>query len=358
MGKHEAVPPRKSGPKKIKSKKKGGKSRAMLALYMIIGTILISFSVLLIMIFRTPDQVAPPTPPSVTDPDDPTADDDTPDEDDTEPEEPQPEPKVRKEDYYTFVLAGTNDDWNTDVLMVGGADIDNKSVSMISIPRDTQIDTDSKNMRINAVYGMDGPEELVAEMTRFTGVAIDYYCVINIESFTEIVDIIGGVDFYVPYDMYHPDAQEEYTIDLKEGWQTLDADEALQLVRYRGTRSSDFGRIELQKDFMVACLQKVLNNFSVSTVLDMIDVIADSVETNMPANEMAWFYINLVSELDLETGISMNTMPATTADYNGVNYVFPIVDEMIAMFNEKLNPYTTPLTIDDMVISLKMDEEQ
>ena len=56
---------------------------------------------------------------------------------------------------------------------------------------------------------------------------------VNVASFVEIVDLFGGVELEVPYDMYHPDAKLAYTINLQKVLQTLDGKKALQMVRYR-----------------------------------------------------------------------------------------------------------------------------
>ena len=60
--------------------------------------------------------------------------------------------KERKENFYTFLLVGTNDDYNTDTIMLGSVDTDKDIVNVVSIPRDTMVDVDIKIKKINQEF--------------------------------------------------------------------------------------------------------------------------------------------------------------------------------------------------------------
>ena len=68
-----------------------------------------------------------------------------------------------------------------------------------------------------------------------------------------VVDAVGGVYMCVPESIKDPKA----ALDIKEGCQTLDKATALGYVRTRATASSDFGRVERQRAFISALLDKV-----------------------------------------------------------------------------------------------------
>ena len=105
-------------------------------------------------------------------------------------------------------------------------------VSVLSVPRDTLVNVSRNTKKINAAYGVGGVEQLMDEVTGLIGFRPDHYLKVDIRGFKAIVNQLGGVSFYVPEDMYHEDGAG-FTIDLKEGSQWLDGDQALQLVRYR-----------------------------------------------------------------------------------------------------------------------------
>jgi len=274
----------------------------------------------------------------------------------TEPVEVKPEkpPKVRKENYYTFVLAGTNDDYNTDTIMLGSVDTEKDIVNVVSIPRDTMIDIPNNIKKINSSYGRNGMDELCYQLQQVTGVYPDYYCLVNMTDFIKVVDVIGGVYFDVPYDMYHEDADERFNINLSKGYQLLDGKKAIQLVRFRGTSASDFGRMEVQRDFLKAVGKKLVDEFTISQASDIITTVSKSIKTNMPVKDMIWFYINVAREIDFDNAITFDTMPGTSpGTWKGLEYIYLSPRATVDYINQKINPFTTDLDLDDVhIISL------
>lgn len=292
---------------------------------------------------KSPDKESSSTidPDSLEDPTVPPADE----------EEDKPVERERREGVYTFVLAGTNDDYNTDTIMLGQVDTEKDTATLVSIPRDTMVDVNVKIKKINNAYGRAGMDELRRLLHEVTGIYPDYYCLVNMEDFIEIVDVIGGVEFDVPYNMYHEDADEKFNINLKKGYQMLDGKKAIQLVRYRGTSASDYGRMEVQRDFLKAVGKKMVGEFSIDQASGMIEVISKSIETNMPVKDMIWFFLNVATTMDFDTGLVFEVMPGTTVGkYNGGDYVYLDPQSTVDYINEKISPYTTDISVDELNI--------
>ena len=340
MGRHEqyAKPNR-------KPKLSNAKRRRRRRILSVAGILTVSLVIWLVVYFLTPPaQVEPPQPDP--EPDDTTITETTPPE--TSDDTPE---RVRKSGFYTMLLVGTLDNYNTDTIMLASIDSEKDIVNVISIPRDTMVDIDERNKKINGAYGRDGIEELCREVQDITTIYPDFYCVVNVESFVKIVDLIDGVEFDVPYNMYHPDADSKYTINLKKGLQTLDGKKAIQLVRYRGTAQSDFGRMELQRNFLIAVAKKVLSNFSLSQVTEIIPIVNESVETNMPVKDMVWFYTNVVDEIDFDQNVHFYQMPvASTGNYKGLSYVYLDKTAVCELLNETVNPYNLDIEEEDLNI--------
>jgi LCP family protein required for cell wall assembly len=100
------------------------------------------------------------------------------------------------------------------------AQIVNNKITMVSIPRDVYLP--QWQAKINEMYFYKEAEGLKSSVEEITGLPIDYYAVINIDIFKDLVDALGGVEVSVPYDMYYNDAAAGLSINLKEGPQTLD----------------------------------------------------------------------------------------------------------------------------------------
>lgn len=204
----------------------------------------------------------------------------------------------------------------TDVIMVGYMDTVNNEVKVISIPRDLVIDfrdeefkhikeNNPKNRilysKLNEVYYLSGWDNRALEDVReiasvITGLEIDYMTCIDVDGFKDVVDIIGGVDFYVPEDMYHSDPAQDLYINLKEGFQHLDGDKAEQLVRYRDYTMGDLQRIQVQQDFMVALVEKMMGISSLDQITKLVQAAYNMFEADfglMFVLEYAEYFYNL-----------------------------------------------------------------
>lgn len=292
-------------------------------------------------------------------PDDPQPVDPKPAADD--PKEPdnaentEPEKKM-KEGVYTILLAGTFDDYNTDTLILCRVDTNTDQVNMVSINRDSQVETKINNKRINCIYGYAGIEDMCQAVTDITGVPVNYYVVINGKSFVDMIDLIGGVEYTVPYHMYHGDKDPNSHIDLSAGTYTLTGWQAQQYVRFRSTKESDFGRVNRQKEFLVEVLRQVKNKFSLSQVKDYIGIFNENVETNMNVQNMVWFYLNVLNEMDFSKDILTATLPYdhtgryTHPGHGAAAYVYLNEAQVAEFVNENLNPYTTDISAKDITV--------
>ena len=259
MGKYEAAP------KHVAPREKGRKKHIGLWIALAILAVLVVWA---IWFFTSPppqDVVTPLPNQPVETPTQPVQS-----EQSTQPtEEPTTGDGERqmKKGWYTILLAGTMDNWNTDTMMLCSVDSVNGKVKLVSVNRDIQVDAPIDIPKLNAMYGWkkggdDGAAAMCEKITELTGVPINSYVVIGMDAFKEIIDLIGGVEYNVPFDMYHKDLNQDYHIDIKAGQQTLSGSEALQFVRFRSTSENDFGRVNRQKDFLIATVKQVLKKFS------------------------------------------------------------------------------------------------
>ena len=89
------------------------------------------------------------------------------------------------------------DQGGSDTIMLGVFDTGAQTASLISIPRDTAVRYNGSYMKINATYSYGGVEAVAQSVSQMLAVPIDYYVTVNTRAFREIVNEIGGVDFYV-----------------------------------------------------------------------------------------------------------------------------------------------------------------
>lgn len=252
---------------------------------------------------------------------------------------------IRKKDFHTFLLLGTDDgNGNADTIMVGSFDLKNNKISVVSVPRDTLVDVSRKVKKINGAYGMGGVEQMLDELKPILGFRPDHFITVDIQAFVDVVNLLGGVDFYVPEDMYHNDGAG-FIIDLKEGLQHLDGYESLQLVRYRGYQNADLGRIQTQQKFIRQLAKQVLSWSSVSNINGFANIFAEHFDTDLSITELAYFGIEAL-DLDFGSDVTFTTLPGRgDASYLGIDWYYELDEsQTLSIINNTVNPYTTNIT--------------
>ena len=163
-------------------------------------------------------------------------------------------------------IAARGGDGLTDLLMEGLVNTTTGSVSLLSIPRDTWID--SCQCKINALYNQFGATRLVDEVATLTGERPQHLLLVNFEAFTQVINAVGGVNVYLPRTIRDADS---HLRQLDAGCQHLDGTLALAYVRSRHTQSlrggiwfddssaSDFGRIERQRQVLSNLSARILS---------------------------------------------------------------------------------------------------
>ena len=202
-----------------------------------------------------------------------------------------------------------------DTIMLFSVDNVNKTTKVLSIPRDTKITLNTgKTMKINACLGFKSREKFMIETVKtITKMPVHYYCEVNFEGFIEIIDILGGVDYNVPFDMNYDDPVQDLHIHLKKGMQHLDGQAAHDFVRFRHNNKGegeyapgeyakgDIGRIDAQQKFLKelfrqkmqpqyllkapalinAAYENVKTNFTISSALDFVTILKSAESTNL-----------------------------------------------------------------------------
>ena len=209
----------------------------------------------------------------------------------------------RREGVYTCLLLGVADQGGSDTIMLGVFDTGAKTASLISIPRDTVVRYEGSYRKINAVYSYGGVDGMVSAVRNMLGVPIDYYVSVNTRAFRDIVNEIGGVDFYVPVDMYYNDPYGDLAINIKAGYQHLNGRQAEGVVRCRNCYvNADIGRAATQRAFLIALAKQTITLSNVTKVTNLINILNTYVESDMPLNVMVYFGTQAVG-MDLDTAL-------------------------------------------------------
>lgn len=207
----------------------------------------------------------------------------------------------------------------TDSIMVASIDPNEKTMAMLSIPRDlyTPIAGTKKSVKINEIYSIGEKEKKGSGATlvkdsvgKILDLPVHYYVVIDFYGFVKFIDEIGGVDVNVEKnlnDPYYPDVnmQGYDPFYIKAGQQHMDGAVALKYSRSRET-TSDFDRAARQQQIISASKEKVLKIGFLANpkkILDIINIIGDHVRTDFSASELVSLS-DLLKNLDSSKTVS------------------------------------------------------
>ena len=239
---------------------------------------------------------------------------------------------------------------NSDVIMILHLDPANRTVSVLSIPRDLFI----PNARVpNPKAGItaankidaglyDGPSQLVASIKEDFGIAVQHYVVLNFDTFANVVDALGGIDMYFPMPVF--DAYSGLNVPAP-GCIHLNGYRALQVVRARHlqykapgvtTTNPHYWPQETQSD-----LARILRDH------EFLRVVATAVSKKGLGNPITdtQMVSSVAPYLTVDSSFSTSNMISLVLHFHGVNaakapqYTLPVQVTTFGGYDYKGAPY-------------------
>ena len=261
--------------------------------------------------------------------------------------------RERKSKYcYNILLYGVDyDAGGSDTNMLMRFDAVNKTVDIVSLPRDTLM---SNGHKLNSSYNNGGTEALRSNIEDMLGVPVDFYVSVDLKGFIALIDQIGGVDFDVPEDMNYDDPYQDLHIHFKAGLQHLNGQQAMEVVRFRHNNDNtgysgqqDLGRIGTQQAFLKTVAQKLMK---LENVPAMAETFLKYVKTDLTLGNLMWLANQALSMGGMDA-ISFATLPGDGSGwYKGMSVYALDPEQVLEMTNSMLNPYATDITADDQNI--------
>ena len=233
-------------------------------------------------------------------------------------------------------------DGMTDMILYVHFNNETGEMKMLQIPRDMMVTTDpgvSSNYRINGVaktQGSDGNNnmaalcELVADQLK---VPIDGYVTIRLEMLTELVDLFGGVEIYVPFDVDYASLGlgDSY---ISAGYQTLKGDAMEFLLRARKIYpDGDIGRLNMQRQFYAALFRKLKSIGNIWDVAKLTPAVLNYMETDLSASQLISFAVSLLN-VD-SNNIMICQLPVISGPmYNEQALVYPARQQDADLLNQ------------------------
>lgn len=198
----------------------------------------------------------------------------------------------------------SSDNIRSDALVLATLNNADKSIKLVSIPRDTYayIPDSGREDKITHAYAYNGPRSTIESVEGLLDVPVDYYMTLNFDAFVDVVDALGGIRAEVPYDMKEKDETDSHNaIELEEGIQQLNGSEALALARTR-YYDNDIERGKRQQMILESIMDKALSAGSITRYGNVIEAVGDNMETNLTFRDMqAFFEYAKTGKPDVET---------------------------------------------------------
>ena len=236
-----------------------------------------------------------------------------------------------------ILLLGVDKDVN-DTLILCSVDLAERTLAMLSIPRDTYIAGDyavPKAKNIYSAYDADKRVTAVSDAVRgMFGFAVDYYFVLDEATLSRGMSLVEGFSFEVPESpAYH---------SLKGGTQIVDGEKAFELFRFKKSWTDvETDPARVQRTFLLSLIDALLEDEArISEVCVKLSEVAD---TDLSVEELAYLAY-LLADFSFEDAFS-RALPGGEKEIEKQVYYEVAPEKAVEMLNEHFNPMQKELSV-------------
>ncbi|WP_017651999.1 LCP family protein [Fortiea contorta] len=175
----------------------------------------------------------------------------------------------------------------SDAMLMVRLNSSEKSIKVLSIPRDTMIAIPEKGLtKVSDANAQGGPVLAARVVSRtLSNAPIDRYIRISTNGLRQLVDQLGGVEIFVPQSMEYKDPSGQ-TLSLVSGWQTLNGEQAEMFARFREPGLGDLPRVQRQQALMKALLARLNSPTVLPRLPQLTRIMRRYFDTNLKIEEM------------------------------------------------------------------------
>ncbi|OFW57457.1 MAG: hypothetical protein A2133_06730 [Actinobacteria bacterium RBG_16_64_13] len=191
--------------------------------------------------------------------------------------------------------------------------------------------------KLNWAYAHGGAPLALETVQALTNVDVAEYVQIDFQAFSDLTDKLGGVYVDVDRRYYNDDPEKDYEfIKISPGYQLLSGADALDYVRFRHDRNSDFGRMSRQQRFLTAVREQAMGWNLATKLPGLVSSLFDNLRTTMGANDMislAYWGVRLDG-----SRIRQVSVIGDIRTVDGVSYVIPEEGAIEEAVHELMTP--------------------
>ena len=267
-----------------------------------------------------------------------------------------PTPRPREGDSRVNILVMGLDygDWSedrqgaarSDSMLLFTMDPQTQTAGILSIPRDLWVDIPGFGYgKINTahylgdIYNLEGsgPGLSIKTLENLLDIEINYYAVIDFQTFEDFIDELGGIVIDVPEELSVDPIGPGNTVILSPGVQTLTGPVALAYARNRDTAGSDYDRSQRQQQVILAIRKKILDFDLLPELIQkspiLFQKLSSGVRTNLSLKEifeLAWQAQQISGENIKRSAIGPDQVEQTYSP-EGMDILLPKMDEVLML---------------------------
>ncbi|MFZ4450519.1 LCP family protein [Salibacterium aidingense] len=204
----------------------------------------------------------------------------------------------------SFLLVGIGDrpgeQGLADTIIGASVNPEDESMLLFNIPRDTKVDIPGHGGdKINHSYSYGGTKLLKETAENQLNYSFDFVVEADMEGFTKIVDVLGGVEVNNPFAFSQDNIDHSRTFHFEKGVQSLNGEEALQYVRMRkNDPRGDLGRNERQREVLASLLKEGRSMEHLLQSQEILSILQEHVKTNVTMKDLRTLFTSYRSALD------------------------------------------------------------
>ena len=163
-----------------------------------------------------------------------------------------------------------------------------KKLILVPIEGETYSQINTKKSTVYEFYRTGGALQAVQAIENSTNINIEKYMKFNKDAFNTLVDIFGGVNFTVPYDMIYENKETGESVVLKQGRQPLDGIRLRWLLTYPEFKEGEEYRDKIVGSAVTDMINQSLGDRLASTLDTSFNSIINTVDTNITAYDFTF----------------------------------------------------------------------
>lgn len=229
---------------------------------------------------------------------------------------------------------------HTDSILLVHADLTNHTYNILSLPRDTRVYMPGTGYtKLTSVQYISqvnngtqqGYVDAVKAISNLTGVPINYYAEISYWGLQNMVNAIGGINMYFPFNetLTHTWYPQNENKVITKGTHFLDGEMVAEAVHERDSLpGTDYGRQQLQEEAIIGIAKQVMQPSNVTKLPALAQSLSSFlIATNMNTDDM----------VSMALGVKSDFQPSSQIHYRQVQGKSEVMyDDVLQANNDEI----------------------